>query len=421
MIVMGLFDIFFRKKERNLEKINLENLEEAAKKKISEQDKNFEQEAANFLSRIKQQKEKLKSSISKLSEAQVTDKVNPQLLNVAMTSRKSFVKKFGDIVRDQEQKDISISIMSVTYKTLQYQINEIDSSTVAEFASIKEVFKNEAFAVTDDLKELKRIYDDFGEKLKRATAEVLPFEEIEDKIKIIRAEKEKLENFRKDLEKMEQKNESLKKENEMMQINLQKLEEGEEWKQYLEFKKQLQQKENEKTELISKVVQTFSSVERPLKKLNNLLKKTESEFDTKMLEKYFASPFDAFLEDYEKKSINLALKEAAKNIEENKIDEKKSLEKIKEMISSDTFGNLAKEWQNNTSEILELNEKIMNSDVAKKRDEMLKNISDRENEMKQNSKEKMEKQMNSIDQDFAEHKDELKDLASKHMSMEVDI
>jgi hypothetical protein len=417
---MGIFDIFFRKKERTFGKANLENLEEAAKKKISEHEQGFKNSSAIFFSQVKEQENKIKESLERLSSAQAPAQVDLQLLKIAITSRKSFAKKVEDLIKEKEQTD-SFSSLYEMYNSFSLEFEAVDASTVSEFAAIKEVFKNESYAVIGEMKTLKKIYVDFKEKLKKEMSAVQPYEEIETKIKVLKEEKERLENYKKDLESILQKNENLKKENEMLQINLRKIEESEEWKEYLETKKKLEQKENERREIISQVVQKFSSVERPLKKLNNILQKTESEINRKLLEKYFSSTFDAFVEDYEKKTINSALKEAAKYIEENKIDEKKSLGKINEMVSSDSFNQLAREWQKTNDEIAELNERTENSEVAKKKEEIAKIISNREGEIRQNRKEKLEQQTSILEQDFATHKDELQQLAKDNMSMEVDL
>lgn len=417
---MGIFDIFFRKKERTFGKVSLENLEEAAKKKIAEQQESFKTETSNFFSQVRLQEKKIKESLEKLSSAQAPNEVDPQLLKIAVTSRKSFAKKVEDLIKEKEQTD-SFHLLLEMYTSFSLEFEAVDASTVREFVAIKEVFKNESYAIIDEMKVLKKIYVDFKEKLKKELDVVRPYEEIETKIKILKEEKERLESYKKDLENILQKNENLKKENEMLQTNLQKIEESEEWKGYLETKKKLDEKENERREIISQVVQKFSSVERPLKKLNNLLQKTESEINRKLLEKYFSSAFDAFVEDYEKKTINSALKEAAKYIEENKIDEKKSLGKINEMISSDVFNQIARDWQKINDELAELNEKLENSEVAKKKEEIAKIISNREAEMKQNRKEKIEQQVSILEQDFATHKDELQQLAKDTMSMEVEL
>jgi len=418
---MGIFDIFFRKKERTFGKASLENLEEAAKKKITERQENFKSETSNFFLQVREQEKKIKEGLEKLSSAQAPNQVDPQLLKIAMTSRKSFAKKVEDLIKEKEQTDSSFSSLYEMCTSFSTEFEAVDGSTVKEFAAIKEVFKNESYAIIDEMKVLKKIYADFKEKLKKELDVIRPYEEIETKIKIVREEKEKLENYKKDLENILQKNENLQKENEMMQMNLRELEESSEWKGYLETKKKLDEKENERREITSQVVQKFSSVERPLKKLNNLLQKTANDINKKLLEKYLSSPFDAFVEDYEKKTINSALKEAAKYIEENKIDEKKSLGKINEMISSDAFNQLAREWQKINDEIAELNEKLENSEVAKKKEEILKIISNREAEMRQNRKEKIEQQVSILEQDFATHKDELQQLAKDHMSMEVNL
>lgn len=417
---MGFFDFLFKKREKGYEKASLESLEEAVKKKIQENEDDFKQDAANFFAQTKAQKEKLKSNLRRLSDAKITDKVDPQLEKIAMTSRKSFGNKV-EALTEEIQENFSLHSLSEVYSSFIMEFKEVDASTVAEFASIKEVFKSESQNVVDEMKNLKKIFDDFGNRLEKKENEIKPFEEIENKIKIIREEKEKMENCRKDLENISAKNENLKKENEMMQNNLQKLEESDEWRKFIEMKRMRSEKESEKTEIISKVVQNFSSIERPVKKLSKLLQQMKSEVDLKMLEKYLSSPFDAFTEDYEKKTINSILKETLKQIEENKIDEKKSLEKIKQMISQDTFGNLARDWQKTNSEMQELKEKIENSEIDKKRNEMLKIISEREKEIKDSSKEKIDEQIKSLEQDFERHREELQQIAKESMKIEIEI
>ena len=416
---MGFFDIF--RKKRNFEKTSLKNLEQSTQKKIREKNENFKQDAKDYLSRIGGQEEKLKEKLDKLSAAQVTEQIDSQLFKIAMTSRKSFVGKVENLISG-EQKDFSIHYLSEFSNSFFAKFREIDAGTVSEYASIKEVFKNESPAVIDEMKGLRKIYGEFGERLKRAELDVQPFEEIETKIQILNQEARKLENCKKDLGEIQQRNEMLKKENEMMQKNLQSLESGEEWKNYLETKKRLEEKEGERKEVISSVVERFSSVERPLKKLNNLLQQSEGEINKKILEKYFSSPFDAFVDDYEKKTINSALKEAERMIADKKIiNEEKSLGKIREMISSGTFVQLAKEWQKTNDEIAELNEKIESSETNKKRDEILAAISNHETEISQSGKEKTEQQIKNVEQDFSIHKEELRQLAKDSLNLELEL
>lgn len=357
--------------------------------------------------------------MERLSAAKAAGQVDPQLEKIAQTSRKSFAKKIERLIEQEEEGKFSFEVLDKVCNSFLIKFNEIDSSTVAEFAAIKEVFK-ESQGVVDDMKTLKKYFDEFGGRLKKAESEVEPFEEIANKIKIVREENGKMENYKKDLENISHKSENLKKENDMLKINMQKLEESDEWKEFLVMKRKRSEKENEKTELISQVVQNFSSIERSVKKLNKILQQTKSEINTKMVEKYLSSPFDAFIEDYEKKTINSVLREAAKYIEENKIDEKKSLEKVKGMIANSTFDNLAKDWQRINSDLAELNDKIENSEINKKRNEMLKTIADREKEMNENKKGKIEEQMKNLERDFSQHKDELQQLAKDRMSLEVE-
>jgi hypothetical protein len=417
---MGIFDIFFTKKVKTYEKISFEKLQEAAEKKITEHEESFKQEAKSFFAKAKQQEEKIKADLERLTSAKVTDQVDPELLKVAETSRKSFARKVESLIEREEQQEFSIDSHFEAYNSFLARFKEIDSSTVAEFAAIKEVFK-ESQSVVDEMKVLKKYFDDFGENLKNVESKIEPFKEIANKIKIIKDENEKLENYKKDLEDIFQKNENLKKENEMLKINLQKLEESGEWKNYLQMKRDLEETEIEKREIISQVVQKFASVERPLKKVNNLLQ--NGEINKKVFDKYFASTFDAFIEDYDKSVINAALKEAEKAIAAKKISikgEEKSLDKIREMISADVFSELGRQWQKVNDEISELNLKIENSEVEKKRNEMIKIISDRENEMKQNRKEKIEQQIKILEQNLAAEKDGLQKLAKDNMLMEIE-
>jgi hypothetical protein len=416
---MGIFDIFFRKKEKAFEKTSLQNLEETTKKRISEHEESFKSETANFFAKERQQEEKIKSDLARLTLSKVTEQVDSQLLKIAETSRKSFSKKVESLI-GREENNFSLSSLRAFHDSFLSRFKEIDSSTVAEFAAMKEVFR-ESQDVVDDMKILKKYFDELGNKLKDAESEVEPFTEIINKIKKFEDENVKLENYKKDLEDIFQKNENLKKENEMLKINLQKLEESSEWKNYLQMKRDLEEKEIEKREIISQVVQKFASVERPLKKVNNLLQ--NGEINKKVFDKYFASTFDAFIEDYDKGVINAALKEAEKAIAAKKISikgEEKSLDKIREMLSADVFSELGRQWQKVNDEISELNLKIENSEVEKKRSEMIKIISDRENEMRQSRKEKIEQQMKILEQNLASEKDELQKLTKDNMSMEIE-
>ncbi len=271
---MGFFDFLFTKKVKTFEKISLEKLGEAAKKRISEREESFKNEAANFFAKERQQEEKIKSDLTRLTSSKVTEQVDPQLLKIAETSRKSFCKKVESLIV-REENNFSLSSLRAFHDSFLSRFQEIDSSTVAEFAAIKEVFR-ESQDVVDDMKILKKHYDDFGEKLKEAETEVRPFNEIIIKIKNFEDENSKLENYKKDLESIVQKSDNLKKENEMLKRNLQKMEEGDKWKDFWQMKKNLEEKEREQREIMSQMVQKFASVERPLKNVHNIRQNAES-------------------------------------------------------------------------------------------------------------------------------------------------
>lgn len=55
---MGFLDFLFARKLKAFEKISLQDLEDAARRKISEREEGFKDEAKSFFDRIKQQKKR---------------------------------------------------------------------------------------------------------------------------------------------------------------------------------------------------------------------------------------------------------------------------------------------------------------------------------------------------------------------------
>jgi len=150
--------------------------------------------------------------------------------------------------------------------------------------------------------------------------------------------------------------------------------------------------------------------------LKRFVKMTEDgsvEFKSKdLLKTYVESPFDAFVQDENLSTINLAIGTLIEALENQKItfdDGGESMRILKELKSNEILKSLSARYSESTKIIGRLKEQIENHDFIRKRKELQENISKLSRDIEENKKslEQQQKQENELGLEISEMKKSL--------------
>ena len=415
---MGFLDWLFGKKkeeEKFEEKeFSIESGKEILQRKIDEETKRFWPKIGDFNRELRGRGEQLEAALEKFREASPPEKIDEQLLKIANTSRRTFAAKMSSLTA-AIKREFSSNINSFYdyYKTIAATISQINQETVKEFASIHVAYEKETNDVVDRMKDVKKIIDDFRDELKNETKKADALEKILGDVRVYEEKISKKDERLEANEKLKKGIENLEKEKAALETQLQELGQGDVWKTYIELTRQKEAKEAEVRKIIEEVVNIFASISRVLKRFVKMTEDGSVEFKSKdLLKTYVESPFDAFVQDENLSTINLAIGTLIEALENQKItfdDGGESMRILKELKSNEILKSLSARYSESTKIIGRLKEQIENHDFIRKRKELQENISKLSRDIEENKKslEQQQKQENELGLEISEMKKSL--------------
>ena len=430
---MGFFDRIFGKEKNEVKveknRYDLKSAEKKIKEKIDEGQKEIEPELRDFHKKLLELDTRLRDSLKKLDSAVPKERIDEKLLFAAHTGRKTFRNKILNVSEAiSVTADFNFHNFSEYYNNCVFAANRADALAVTEFKTISIAFKEEGNAVVDNLRRLKELLSEIGNRIKRHQEISSPYEEALEK----NAELQKLAgklsgdvNRNQELEnEIEKKNASLTE----LKKSVEDLVNSNEWKEYENSIKNRKDLETKEAEIRARFNEMISSVERPLRKAKRVIDQDQEENEhRKMFEKYIDNSFGTFLGDEKEEALNSFLETTRKLLSENKIDvnknvREKSINKIDEWISEKVFEKMKHEYQSVLEQIEETN---IDDRILSKKSELEKKIElegDEILELKKKS-EAAEKQIEENKKIIGEKKKEAEEkigkLLNHHCELEV--
>ena len=249
----------------------------------------------------------------------------------------------------------------------------------------------------NDFKVIGKLSDDLKNLIKSDKDNLLSIKNMQNDFESVKKEICILHEMEENLEILDEKISNLKSEHEKENEEIKKLESGKDWSDLNELLEKKKRIMDEISKLKSELIQNISKIERPLRKLKNMVDKGSVDIDNeKLLEKYVDSFLGKVIEDKNSEEINSILKTIQKNISEGKIETKD--DEVKNILENDVFGNILKKYSALENDQKELEERIDENIGLKRRNEMEDNIKDLEKQMEiSNSEiEKIKKQIDKI-------------------------
>lgn len=419
MIIVGFLErIFGRKREETSEIIqekkddreafSEEDAEKHLSKKFEEIFEPFRKDVNEIYQEIQSAATKLEKGLNELAEARFTERVDPELLQNVVAHRKSFIQKMEFMVK-QLKTELRPDFDSILgYGQLISQaIHKANQNTVNDYRFVDRLFEKEGEKVIETFKVIGKLSDNLKNLIKKKAADILPIKNAQNDARVIKEYMDVLLQKKEDLKTLEIKVAGLKSKLEKEEEELKKFENEKNW---IDFTKLLDKKKNTAEEISnirSEMMKNISKIERPLKKLKNLVDRGTVETDyEKTLEKYVDSFFDTIMEEKSSEKINSILKIIQRSITEGKMDlkDEEKVDEVRFILENDVFGNILKKYISAEDDFKKLEKDVNDHIVLNRRNDMEDRIKDLKKEIEitgleiEKNKKQLEKMENSVDE-----------------------
>ena len=383
---MGFLDwLFGRKKseetqERKVEGLDLGYSKSLLKKRIEEETEKFWPSIEKFHSGLKSRNERFEKALDDLGKSNPAEKIDDQVLKIALTSRDSFISKMSAI-STVIKRDFSKDIESFAdyHETVSSIINQANQGTVKEFMSLNVAFKKETEEIVDGMKEVKNHVEGFRDEMKRRRQKIETYQKLLNGIRILEEKVSEKSESEKKIAELKIDLEDLEKERIDSEKQLEDLNQSEIWKSYIQSTKDKEAVESEIRKIIEEVVSIFASISRVLKKfVKSVEDGSASSKNRDLLKKYIESPFDAFVQDTNMETITPALVSIGEMLNNKKLiidNQDETLKLINNLQSSKSLNRLAEKYSEQSAKLSELKGKIDNHEYLKKKKELQDRVS----------------------------------------------
>ena len=429
MIVVGLLEIIFgRKKETttenttekkdDMELISIDDAEKILSKKFEEKFEPFKKDANKIYQELQSATTNIQRSLNKLAEAKFTEQVDPELIQNVTAHRKSFIQKM-EIMK----KSIEIPMQSNFDSILDYSqsisinISETNQNTVNDYRFVDRLFEKEGERTINDFKAIGKLSDDLKSLINNNKETLLSVRNVQNELKLVKEEMDVLYGMEEDLKILGIKFSNSKLEHEKEIENIKKIEGGKGWIGFNELLEKKKDVIDGISKLKSELIENTSKIERPLRKLKNMVDKgTVNVDDEKLLEKYANSFLATVMEEKNYEIVNSILKTVQKNISEGKIDLKnnETVDEINHILENNVFENILKKYVILENDLKRMEKTINEHDELKRRNDIDDRIKDLEKQMEISNLEieKIKKQMEKIKNSVNEKKNVLEESLS---------
>jgi hypothetical protein len=428
--------IFGKKKEEASEDISekkdeilsIEDVETYLSKKFDEKFEPFKETANKTYQEIQSAADDMQKRLNELGEAIFTERVDPELLQNVVSHRTSFIRKMKIMIKQLKAPMPSDFDSIIAYgHSISLAISEANQNTLNDYRFVDRLFEKEGGKTIQSLKAIKKISDNLRSLIKSSIDGISSVRNAQNDLKLVKEETDVLYQMKKNLETVDTKLSELKSRNEKEREDAKKFESGKEWIYFTELLEKRKDTAEKISNLKSQIMQNISGIEKPLKKLKNLVDKEIVKVDDKKtLEKYVNSFLATMIEERSSGTANSILKTLQENISEGKIDMKNrenELAEVKWILENNIFEDFLKKYLLLEDDLKELEKNINKRDEPNIKNRMESEIKDleRQAEITSSEIEKVKKQVDKMENSINERKNSLEEslavLADKKIEL----
>ena len=360
-------------KTKQITEISLQNAEEWVKEKSKPLMEDLKQQIEEILMRVGEEVQRTRFNLEVLENAKLQNPNIPFKAKQYMEgNRKAYIKSVGSFLGHMEINNKDYFYLVEFCREFDELLNDLNKGTLRSYTILQEFFANETNKIAQNLKNFDNLFNKLksdlnGDKILKVNSAI-------EKIKNLETKTRQKINIDVDFKSMEASLKLANGEKDSLMADIINFNQSEEHNNFLSLKGERKNKEKEFYEDEKMIMQSFSVLERPLRKYSHIAFEHEE-----IVLDCLKEPIATLVDDKELKILD-ALKNLEKMLNEGqiKVDEKKrekALEEIKK-LNKEFVEQFVKKYFSFKTDIEELDDKIKSSKVAEKLKDFNKKLED---------------------------------------------
>ena len=353
--------------------IELQNLEEWVKEKAKPTTEEIKIRTDEILMKIDEELQRTRFNVEVLENAKLQNPNIPFRAKQYMEgNRKSYIKSVGSFAGNLEINNRDYFYLVNFCREFEIMLNDLHNGTLRSYSILQEFFANETSKIAQNIKNFDNFFKELNSVLK--DDRMVAIDNVIEKISGLEAKAKQKINLDIELKDAEASVMLAKNEKDSLMADIMKFDRGEEHNEFLKLNEERKGKTKSFYEDENRIIQSFSVLERPLRKYSHVAFEHEE-----IVLDYLKDPVGTLVNDKGMKILEI-LKNLEKLLNENKVQiddrkKEKALEEAKK-FSKEFIEQFMKKYFSFQAEIESIDSKIKSSGVAERLKDYNKKLED---------------------------------------------
>ena len=343
--------------------IELQNLEEWVKEKAKPTTEEIKIRTDEILMKIDEELQRTRFNIEVLENAKLQNPNIPFKAKQYMEgNRKSYAKSVNSFLGNMEINNKDYFYLITFCKEFELMLNDLHSGTLRSYTILQEFFANETNKIAQNIKNFDNFFKELNSVLK--DGRMVAIDNAIEKIRGLKTKAKQKINIDVELKDAEASVMLAKNEKDSLMAEIMNFDRGEEHNEFLKLNEERKEKTKSFYEDENRIIQSFSVLERPLRKYSHVAFEHEE-----IVLDYLKDPISTLTSDKGMKILEI-LKNLENLLNENKVQiddrkKEKALEETKK-LNKEFIEQFMKKYFSFKAEIEGIDSRIKSSGVAEK-------------------------------------------------------
>ena len=343
--------------------IELQNLEEWVKEKAKPTTEEIKIRTDEILMKIDEELQRTRFNIEVLENAKLQNPNIPFKAKQYMEgNRKSYAKSVNSFLGNMEINNKDYFYLITFCKEFELMLNDLHSGTLRSYTILQEFFANETNKIAQNIKNFDNFFKELNSVLK--DGRMVAIDNAIEKIRGLKTKAKQKINIDVELKDAEASVMLAKNEKDSLMAEIMNFDLGEEHNEFLKLNEERKEKTKSFYEDENRIIQSFSVLERPLRKYSHVAFEHEE-----IVLDYLKDPISTLTSDKGMKILEI-LKNLENLLNENKVQiddrkKEKALEETKK-LNKEFIEQFMKKYFSFKAEIEGIDSRIKSSGVAEK-------------------------------------------------------
>ncbi|HLC59885.1 MAG TPA: hypothetical protein VJJ52_00475 [Candidatus Nanoarchaeia archaeon] len=353
--------------------IELQNLEEWVREKAKPTTEEIKIRTDEILMKIDEELQRTRFNLEVLENAKLQNTNIPFRAKQYMEgNRKSYIKSVTSFAGNLEINNRDYFYLVNFYKEFELMLNDLHNGTLRSYTILQEFFANETSKIAQNIKNFDNFFKGLNSVLK--DGRMVAIDNAIEKIGGLKTKAKQKINLDIELKDAGASVMLAKNEKDSLMADIMNFDRGEEHNEFLKLNEERKDKTKSFYEDENRIIQSFSVLERPLRKYSHIAFEHEE-----IVLDYLKDPIDTLINDKGLKILEI-LKNLEKLLNENKVQiddrkKEKALEETKK-LNKEFIEQFMKKYLSFKAEIESIDGKIKSSGVSEKLKDYNKKLED---------------------------------------------